>query len=191
VVILAVIGWNLSRHGLARSERQLLTPSSRLVAAQVKPAAGPLRLGAPLPAPPEAATPPVYQTPGLAAAIPGSAAAGAVEKTSLVVAPAPLQPSDAGPIGARFVAAGPIYAIQGPTSDIILQARAATSLVVRGGSGAVYFARQLAPGEAWRAPAVDGLVADVDSPGAVEVFVGGVSRGVLTATKTPLARLSD
>jgi transcriptional regulator with XRE-family HTH domain len=188
-VALAVVGWNLTRHGAGAGSEQSLTPSSRLLAANAQPAAGSIRLGAPLPAPPEAATPPVYQTPGLAAALAGDGASGAV-KSPPSTAPSPLSVVT-GPAGARFVATGPIYSIGGPASDVILRARAPASLVVRGAAGAVYFARQLAAGEAWRAPAASGLVADVDNPAAVEVFVGGVSRGMLTATKTPLASLSD
>jgi hypothetical protein len=63
--------------------------------------------------------------------------------------------------------------------------------VVRGPGGAIYFARVLAPGEAWRAPAVPGLVADVGDPAAMEAFVGGVSRGRLVQSQTPVARLGE
>ena len=44
-------------------------------------------------------------------------------------------------------------------SPMILQARKSTSLIVRGAGGQVYFARQLAAGEAYRVPAVAGVSA--------------------------------
>jgi hypothetical protein len=64
------------------------------------------------------------------------------------------------------------------------------SLVVRGAGGAVYFARQLAPGEAWRAPNVAGLTVDVDVPAAVEIYVQGRAVGLLSQAQTPLASLT-
>jgi hypothetical protein len=64
------------------------------------------------------------------------------------------------------------------------------SLVVRGPGGAVSFARQLGAGEAWRAPATPGLVADVDVPAAVEIYVQGRAVGPLTETQTPLSSLT-
>jgi hypothetical protein len=63
--------------------------------------------------------------------------------------------------------------------------------VVRGPGGVVYFARQLAPGEAWRAPAIGGLTVDVSDPAATEVFVAGLSKGPLAQAQTPLARIAD
>jgi hypothetical protein len=89
------------------------------------------------------------------------------------------------------VAAGTIYGASGAGAGVILQARAPTSLVVHGAGGAVYFARQMAVGEAWRAPTLDGLSVDVGVPAAVEVFVGGASRGALTQPKTSLAKLAE
>jgi hypothetical protein len=63
--------------------------------------------------------------------------------------------------------------------------------VVRGAGGAVYFARQLSAGDAWRAPPdVAGLTIDVDVPAAVEVYAGGRASGLLTAPQTPLAALT-
>jgi hypothetical protein len=164
----SLTAWNIARHAKADSPRRAVVASHGL-AAQVE---GPAKLGAPLPPPPEASTPPAYATPGLGAA-----------SDDL---PAPV-------LGARFVQAGPIYG--GPpvsaTSDVILQARKSTSLIVRGGGGAVYFARELSPGEAWRAPAATaGLTVDVGNPAAVEVFAGGASKGALSAPQTAVAKLA-
>ena len=52
------------------------------------------------------------------------------------------------------------------------------------------FEWMLGAGEAWRAPALSGLTADVGDPAAVEVFVAGVSRGTLTAPQTSIAKLA-
>jgi hypothetical protein len=54
----------------------------------------------------------------------------------------------------------------------------------------VVFARQLAAGEAWRAPDTAGLTADVDVPAAAEVYVQGRAVGPLTSNQTPLGALS-
>ena len=169
LIVASLITWNIVRHASAApARRAVVTPA--VVA--VRPD-GPAKLGAPLPPPPEASTPPAYSTPGLGAAVDDL--------------PAPV-------IGARFVQAGPIYG--GPpvsaATDVILQARKATSLIVRGSAGAVYFARELSPGESWRAPAAGaGLVVDVGNPAAVEVFAAGVSKGALSLPRTPVSQLAD
>jgi hypothetical protein len=82
-----------------------------------------------------------------------------------------------------------VYGAHDAAAGVVLQARKATSLVVRGPGGVVYFARLLSAGEAWRAPALTGLTADVAEPASMEVFVGGASLGRLTQTQTPLERL--
>ncbi len=165
-LLLAVVAWNVVRH-VQTAPRPSASAAPRLIAPH--PAPGPARVGAPLPAPPEADAPPAYQTPGLA----GPPAAPAAD-----------------PPGSPFVPGGAIYgAASGP--GVVLQARKPTSLIVRGADGAVQFARQLAGGEAWRAPAGAGLIADVGNPASVEVFVGGVSKGDLVQPRTPLASLSD
>jgi cytoskeletal protein RodZ len=61
-VVTAVIAWNIWRHAEARPVRE--TPPAL---APVAVASGPVALGAPLPTPPEASSPPAYQTPGLPA----------------------------------------------------------------------------------------------------------------------------
>jgi cytoskeleton protein RodZ len=71
-------------------------------------------------------------------------------------------------------------------SNVTLQARKSASLVVRTSDGQVYFARQMAKGEAYRAPRMGGLIADVSDAAAFEVFVGGVSHGLAPGLQTPL-----
>jgi cytoskeleton protein RodZ len=118
-----------------------------------------------LPAPPEAAAPPTYETPGLATS--------------------PAAAADADPVGESFVPAGAVYGAPAAGARVILQVRKSTSLVVRG-DGGIVFARQMAAGEAWRAPPSAGLVVDAGNPASTEVFVDGLSRGKLTEGRTPL-----
>ncbi|MDQ2763770.1 MAG: helix-turn-helix domain-containing protein, partial [Pseudomonadota bacterium] len=173
----AVVAWNVTRHSAGEAK----TAPARSASAHARPPrtpalSGPARLGPPLPAPPEAAAPPTYQTPGL----PGpEATIGKSEDQEPTVT-----------AGKPFVSAGTIYGAAGSGSQVILQARKPTSLIVRGGFGAVYFARQLASGEAWRAPdRLSGLTIDVGNPASIEVFVGGLSRGPLANAQTPLSSI--
>jgi len=183
IVASAVVLWNLTR----RVELQVAAPdeSPVHVAATPRPPGGPAQIGAPLPTPPEATTPPVYQTPGLGAPVASKPAAA-----DGVVVAAPADPASAAP-ATPFVPAGTIYGANAAGSGVVLQARKSTTLVIHGPGGAIYFARLLNPGEAWRAPAIAGLTADVAEPAAIELFVGGASRGRLTQTQTSLAHLDQ
>lgn len=190
-VVAAVVVWNLTRHARVAPPRPGAALASPHAALQAGTPAGPAILGAPLPPPPEASTPAAYETPGLAAAMsPGASSPAPMPATGGETRGASDQPDGANPPGAPFVAAGAIYGARDAGSRVILQARKPTSLIVRGPGGAVYFARQLAAGEAWRAPAMAGLIADAGAPSSIEVFAGGASRGTLTRAQTPLAQLS-
>ena len=175
LVLGGVMTWNIARRAGA-APRHLDAATAGAPAPKIPVIAGPAHLGAPLPAPAEATVPPAYETPGLAAATSVNEGVAGV-------------PATAETVGKPFVAAGTIYGAAGPRSGVILQARKPTSLIVRGTGGAVYFARQLAAGEAWRAPAMAGLTVDVSNPASVEVFAGGVSRGPLAEAQTPLSNL--
>ncbi len=188
LVIGGVLAWNLVMHAKAKASLAHPAPPARQV--PIAPLQGPAVLGAPLPAPPEATTPAAYETPGLVEAVAKSGSPDAAAAAAKLAAAAPDVKPITGPIGARFSPAGQVYgAAKG--DGVILQARRSLSLVVRGPGGVVYFARQLAAGEAWRAPAVSGLTADVSDPAATEVFVHGLSAGPLVSAQTPLARLAD
>jgi cytoskeleton protein RodZ len=180
VVASAVVVWNLTR----RVELRVAAPdeSPVRVAVSPRPPGGPAQIGAPLPTPPEATTPPVYQTPGLGAPVAPQPAAGG--DTAAVA-------SAESTSGAPFAPAGTIYGATDGGSGVLLQARKSATLVVHGPGGEIYFARLLAPGEAWRAPAISGLTVDVADPVAMELFVGGASRGRLTQTRTSLAHLDQ
>ena len=64
------------------------------------------------------------------------------------------------------------------------------SLILRGTDGAVYFARQLATGEAYRVPNLAGMTIDVSVPYDFQVFVNGQSKGVLPARQVLASKLA-
>ena len=170
VVAAAVVVWNVARRAELRAAAPAMSPLRAITRAV--PAAGPSQIGAPLPTPPEATTPPDYQTPGLAS--PPVEGAGAEEARTA---------------GARFVAAGQVYGAPASGGGVILQARRSTSLIVRGPGGGVRFARVLAPGESWRAGDPAGLTVEADDPRAVDVYVGGLAKGVMPQAQVPLNNL--
>ncbi|HWA60576.1 MAG TPA: helix-turn-helix domain-containing protein [Caulobacteraceae bacterium] len=174
VMLAALVGWNVARHAMAEAPQ---APAPKVVRhlAVLRPAVGPSQIGAPLPPPPEADTPKTYQTPFVSGDAPPQP----------VNAAPPAPPAD---LGGPFVAQGPVYGAAAPGAGVILQAKGSTSLVVRGAGGAVYFAKQLSPGEAWRAPAIKGLIVEASSPNSVEAYVGGVSKGLLADPQTPLSK---
>ena len=185
VLTAALVGWNLVVRVRAPAPRTAAFVPPAPV--QPRPLAGPARLGAPLPAPPEATTPPPYVTPGLAEA----AAEKGADPASATTTPTTQQTSAAAnpiPVGAAFMAHGAIYGAA--HSGVIVQALRPMSLVARGGGGAVYFARQLAAGEAWRAPDLAGVTVDVDVPAAAEVYVQDHATGPLAQAQTPLSVLA-
>ncbi|HEY1927552.1 MAG TPA: helix-turn-helix domain-containing protein [Caulobacteraceae bacterium] len=178
IVVVAVVAWNIWRHAEAQPLRSLPPPPVALT-----PAPGPVAVGAPPPTPPEASTPPHYDTPGLPAPD-GSTSAPAqpAGASQGLLAPA-AQP------GAPFKSTGAIYGASGSNQGLVLEARTPTTLIVRGPGGAVYFARQLVAGEAWRAPTMEGLTVEAGVPSAVQVFVGGSLRGVLAQSQAPVSKL--
>jgi cytoskeletal protein RodZ len=189
VVVAALAAWNLAVRVKAPPPRAAAGAAPSAVGAQ--PAAGPMVLGAPLPAPPEASTPPPYETPGLAEATAAKGPDAAAEVTARIAQEAAqARPAEPVVAGAPFVAHSAVYGAPRAETGVVLQAIRPMSLVVRGAGGAVYFARQLGAGEAWRAPDVAGLTIDVDVPAAVEVYVAGRASGLLTAPQTPLSALT-
>jgi cytoskeletal protein RodZ len=172
--VVAVVGWNVTRHVVLRpTAKPPAAPSPRAQAlARVNSAqSGPFNVDAPLPAPPEATAPTPYHTPMV-----GSDAA------SNAAAVDPVE--DAAPT--TFVPQGTIYGAPAGASSLIIQAKKSISLEVRGPGGVVYFARQLAAGEAYRAPALPNLTAEVSNPASAELYEGGVSKGPFTAAQMPL-----
>ncbi len=168
-LVAGVIGWNLLVHAKNHAHQ-----AARTLSAPRPPAAprlGPpmtASLGAPLPAPPEATTPSAYRTPGLAPPTPAA---------------------EAMPVGSPFKAQGMTWGAAPRNSRLVLQARGPTTLVVRAGGGGVVFARQLHAGDAWGATSNEGLTVEAGNPGAVEVFVGGLSQGPMPTSQSSIGRL--
>jgi cytoskeleton protein RodZ len=175
VILAAIITWNVAQRAI-NADGPPAAAAPNIEAMAPGGPAGPVSLGAPLPAPTESTTPDLYLTPGLE--VPGQAG---------------LTPASTAPVTpvtpAVFTPKGQIFGAAPNASAVTLQARKPASIVVRGPDGAVYFARQMAAGEAYRAPTLSGLTVDVSDPLAFDVFVFGQGRGVLPAPQTPVAGL--
>jgi len=183
VVVLAVIGWNVfQRISLVRAPR----PSD--IAAVPKAwgeddADGQIALGAPLAAPPDQTTPALYITPGLEAELTG------VDPADPSAA-APVA-TDQAPVQKAFNPRGAVYGAPATASQVVIQARKAGALVVRLGDSQALFARQMAAGEAWRAPLGLSATVDVSDPAAFDVYLNGEYGGPLQAVLTPLSQLNS
>jgi len=183
-LVLAVVGWNVfQRVSLMQapqpSDLTAIPESWTLGAVPGQPTA--LNLSAPRPAPPDQTVPALYITPGLEAQLTGVDPASP-EATAAASAP---------PVQRAFNPRGAIYGASANASQVVIQARRAASLVVTMSDGRVLFARQLAAGDAWRAPAGVAAVVDVSSHFSdFDVYLNGEHGGTLTAEKTPLSQLN-
>jgi len=139
-----------------------------------------LYLGAPRAAPPDQTTPAMYVTPGLEAQLTGVDP----DDPNAVPPPAP-------PVQAAFNPRGAIYGASATVSQVTLQARKPAILVIRQGDGRILFARQLAAGEAWRAPPSLSATIDTPDPEAFDVYLNGEHGGVLPAPQSPLGTLNN
>jgi len=174
VAVIAIVGWNVAVHVMDRPAPPALAVASAHAMAVAHANSvqnnGPFTVDTPLPAPPEATAPAPYVTPTA-----NTAGAAATVSTNASEPPRP------------FVAQGTIYgATAGAASPLIIQAEKSISLEIRGPGGVVYFARQLAAGEAYRVPALPGLTAQVSNPADAELYVGGLSKGPFTQDQMPL-----
>ena len=183
VLVAAVVGWNVFQ----RVNRIEAPHPSDLVAVpedwakqadeQLDRA---LYLGAPKAAPPDQTTPALYVTPGLEAQLTGIDP----DDPSAVAPPAP-------PVQAAFNPRGAVYGASATASQVILQARKPAILVIRQGEGRILFARQLAAGEAWRAPLGASATIDTPDPEAFDVYLNGEHGGVLPAPQSQLGALNN
>lgn len=176
----AVVGWNVfQRVNLMRapSPSALASiPESWTLGAVPGQA---VSLGAPRAAPPDQTTPALYITPGLEAQL-IDADVDAPGATATALAP----------VQKAFNPRGAIHGASATASHVVLQARKAASLVVRMADGRILFARQLAAGEAYRAPMGVSAVIDASDPQAFDVYLNGEHGGVLPSTATPLQQLN-
>jgi cytoskeletal protein RodZ len=188
LVVSGVVLWNVVQRTLMQEEREMpAMPAAADNAAAPAPAAGPITLGVATPAPAEQNLPTPYKTPGI------DGPAYKPVDTATATADASAIRTAANPVfvpASTFQPKGAVYGA--PTtapSAVVLQAHKAASLIVRGANGSVYFARQLASGEAYRAPLGEGLSAEVSDPSAFDLYVGGEIKGVLVSEQTALDKL--
>lgn len=180
VILASIITWNVAQRAINADAPPPATAPDLEAMAPVGPT-GPVALGAPLPAPTESTTPQLYLTPGLEAP---AIAAFDLTKPGVVPMAEGQAPAAALPMPPTFAARGPIYGAQPNVSVVTLQARKPALLVIRSADGAVYYARQLQTGEAYRAPIVKGLTFEAADAAAFDVYVQGRARGQLTSSQT-------
>jgi transcriptional regulator with XRE-family HTH domain len=189
VLISAVVLWNVARHSMAAPKAQAsdIPISANETWSIGAPPGTPIRISAPLQAPKDQTVPEPYITPGLEEQL--GVAVPAVGADGL-----PVQVQSAGPtvpVGAAFNPKGAIYGALPNASTVTIQARKPVLVVLRSPDGKVVnFARQLAAGEAFRAPNAGGWVVDVSDPMAVDLYFNGEYHGSLQATVTGLSQLN-
>ena len=85
---------------------------------------------------------------------------------------------------------GAIYGAAASASQVVLQARESAYLIVRMADGRVLFARQLAAGDAGRAPLGVPATVEVQDVSAFDVYLNGEHGGALEAAQTSLSQLN-
>lgn len=185
VIVVAVVGWNVfQRVSLMRaphpSDIAEVPESWSLGTVPGQEAA--MRLTAPQPAPPDQTIPALYVTPGLETQLTG------VDPTSPEAAAAAA--AAAPPVARAFNPRGAIYGAAASASQVVLQAKRSAWLVVKVSDGRVLFARQLAVGDAWRAPLGVNATVEVQDVSAFDVYLNGEHGGPLTGAQTSLAQLN-
>jgi len=183
VIVAAIVAWNVVQRIMTETAPKPPTASETVaLKALANTTAGPVALGAPLPAPVESTTPPPYQTPGLDKAVNAQG--------QPLAPPVAAQPPPEVMLARTFTPKGQVFGAPAAQGTLVLQALKPAFLVIRGGDGAIYFARQLAEGEAYRGPAIGGLTVDVSEPDAFQVFAYGQSRGLLPQPLTDMGKLA-
>jgi cytoskeletal protein RodZ len=188
LVISGVVLWNVTQHSMANPEPTVpLVSLSGAQAAEPKAPQGPISLGAATPPPADQTTPVAYVTPGMDTSDAQGSGPTKVVKTA---APAALAAPTGYAVATVFVPKGAVYGAPDTTPAVVLQAKKPAALIVRGSGGAVYFARQLAPGEAYRAPIGAGLSADIADPAAFDLYVNGLIQAAPAPGQTPVDKLA-
>ncbi len=182
IIGLAVVGWNVFQRVSLMSPTQ---PSDLVAVPESWSVGSPpsaITLDVAHAAPPDQTVPPLYVTRGLETEL-----TGLTYETGEAAA---LAEAEAAPVQKAFNPRGAVYGAAATASNVVLQARKSTILVVRMSDGRVLFARQLAAGEAWRAPVGVQAVIDVADPSAFDVYLNGEHGGRLEQALTPLSQLN-
>ena len=189
VVVGGILAWNLvERARTTGAPRPPAVAAAAKTSAAPAPPQGPVTLGAPLPPPQESTTPQPYVTPGLEGQMSDgdAVASGAAADMQATAAGA----EQALPVGAPFEAKGEVFGDPKLGDPVILQARKPVSITLRRPDGSIAQARFLAEGQALRAPSIKGWTVEVPVPAALDVYVGGLLKGPLTATPASVADLA-
>jgi cytoskeleton protein RodZ len=183
----APIGVKHERLSVEKEQTPPAVPSAPAAVEEAPAPQGPIALGAPTPPPAEQTTPTPYVTPGLGNQTANGTSSSAAPSTQLNPTTTP-GPSAMAP--AVFTPKGMVYGSNAPGPAVVLQARKPASLIVRGPAAEVYFARQLAAGEAYRAPIGQKLTAEVTDPSGFSVYINNQLRGALLVQQTPLDKVA-
>ena len=180
VVVVALGIWNIAQRALITDPTPVSGLDPAVASQPLKPPSGPVKLLAPEPPPQDSTLPTPYVTPGLAEATSGNTTA--VSATPLVSSVLVLpDPATFAPKGTVFGAA---------TGAVVFQAKKPSALVIRGRDKTVYFARQLAAGEAYRAPLGKAMTAEMTDPSAFLLYVGGELKGAAVSPTTDIDKLT-
>jgi len=180
-VVCAVVLWNVAQRTIINDQP---APGPAFPAAALQspiPSPGKVKLGAPTPPPADQTVPQPYVTPGLPQTDPTSDAS---QPSSSLASSTSTPPPSTAPT--QFESHGEIYGAAAKDSDVTIQAKKRAALIVRGPGGGIYFARQLAIGDAYRVPRGTHATADASDPAAFDLYVGGKLQGLLTEPLTPL-----
>lgn len=179
LIVAGVVAWNVAQRAATPVVEPVTPPPIEADWVDGEPVVGPVRLAAATPPPADQNAPQPYETPGLAADAAAQAGVPAPVALTTVVTPGPQVP-----VGAAFNPRAAIHGAPPQVSRLTLQARRAASVIVRRPDGAILFARQLAAGEAYRAPLERGLIVDVSEPAAFDVYRDGEFTGQLQAPQS-------
>lgn len=194
-VVVAILLWNVAQRVMAPADEPGPVEVARADLAWTLPAAptAPVLVGPAVAPPAEQTVPPPYETPGMAewfAAQSASAGAGEGGQVLPAVIQTPPPPASQSPVRAAFNPQGAVYGAAPQRSTVIIQARKPGFVIVRGRDETIHFARQLAAGDAYRAPPVAGLSVEVSNPADFDLYRDGELQGALPGPTSSLDTLA-
>jgi len=172
--------------------------SGRDAAPPVPPPPSLARIEAPKPAPPPPVQPPAAETtpsPSVTTPLPAAPppqAAAPAPKPNVAALATSTQAGVTGPaVPGAPSQSSQVYGQQNRDgARVVLRARGATRITVRGSDGRLWINRDLAPGEVYYVPNLPGLTLAVSNAGAVEASVDGKALGRVGSDSQVLGRVS-